>query len=79
MLTPSKVAAGERVIAGSAEIGVWTCAQSNTNCCLCDGVIETGKFIYAVGDRWAELACVQKALVWYVGVRDKKRAEAARG
>ena len=56
----------------SSSVGVYV-ADFGHRCCLCDEVILPGAFVKRVGDGYATIACVDKALIWMVEARERKR------
>jgi hypothetical protein len=56
----------------SGAVGIYL-ADASTVCCLCDSSVPEGDFVKEIGVRFACMPCVDKALVWIVGQRDKKR------
>jgi hypothetical protein len=51
-------------------------ADQDADCCICDEPLQRGEYIKRIGDRYASMPCVDKALVWFVNARDKKKEQA---
>jgi hypothetical protein len=56
----------------SGVVGIFTCSEP-VLCCLCDKPVKLGEFIKRIGDRWADMACVDKALMWMFEAKERKR------
>jgi hypothetical protein len=60
-----------RIDAGKV-VGIFVCSTEET-CCFCDKRIETAEIIKKIGNRFACMPCVDKALEWMVEKWIQKR------